>query len=76
MNKEKDENELIAEVFKLCRTAIEESFEKAEKLEGKELEEFNKNAFDFIQNGLHPFAMALVKNLEKEGIKNDNKRIF
>ena len=72
MNKEKDINELINEVFELCKVALEESFEKAEKLEGKELEEFNKNTFDFIVNGLHPFAMACVKNLEKEGIKNED----
>lgn len=72
MNNKKDINELIDEMFEICRNALEESFEKAEKLEGKELEEFHKNTFDFIVNGLHPFAMACAKNLEKEGIKNEN----
>ena len=72
MNNKKDTNkELIDEMFEICRNALEESFEKAEKLEGKELEEFNKNTFDFIVNGLHPFAMNIV-NLKKEGIKNEN----
>lgn len=75
MNKEKDKNELIDKIdklFELCRVALEESFKNAEKLEGKELEEFNKNTVDFIVNGLHPLAMACVKNLEKEGIKNED----
>ncbi|MBR4316270.1 MAG: hypothetical protein IKP65_04800 [Alphaproteobacteria bacterium] len=72
MNKEKDINELVDEMFEICRNVLEESFEKAEKLKGKELEEFNKNAFDFLQNGLYPFAMACAKNLEKEGIKNED----